>query len=219
MRNNGGFIVSGGQLSLNIQHHFGDLPSSVKFQGTVAIDTEAMGLNPHRDRLCAVQLSQGDGTAHVIQFSHEKNYCAPNLVQLLINPSVLKIFHFARFDVALLSHTFGIEIKPIYCTKIASKIARTFTDRHGLRDLCRELLNVDISKEAQTSDWGADTFTPEQLKYAATDVLYLHKLKDILDVMLKRESRELLAQTCFDFVPTCAHLDLLGYQDLNVLDH
>lgn len=207
------------QLSLNIQHHFGDLPSSVNFQGSVAIDTEAMGLNPHRDRLCAIQLSQGDGTCHVVQFSHEKTYHAPNLVQLLINPSVLKIFHFARFDVALLSHTFGIKIEPIYCTKIASKIARTFTDRHGLRDLCKELLTVDISKEAQTSDWGAATFTPEQLKYAATDVLYLHRLKDILDALLKREEKEKLAQACFDFVPSCAQLDLLGYQNLNVFDH
>ncbi|AIL12307.1 3'-5' exonuclease [Candidatus Paracaedimonas acanthamoebae] len=208
-----------GQQSLNIQHHFGDLPSSVNFQSSVAIDTEAMGLNPHRDRLCAVQLSQGDGTCHVVQFSHEKIYHAPNLVQLLLNPSVLKIFHFARFDVALLSHTFGIEIRPIYCTKIASKIVRTFTDRHGLRDLCKELLNVDISKEAQTSDWGAPTFTPEQLRYAATDVLYLHRLKDILDTLLKREEKEKLAQACFDFVPACTQLDLLGYQNLNILDH
>ncbi|MBN9412336.1 MAG: ribonuclease D [Candidatus Paracaedimonas acanthamoebae] len=218
MRVNGGLIVTA-QQSLNVQHHFGDLPSSVKFEGSVAIDTEAMGLNPHRDRLCAVQLSQGDGICHVVQFSHEKNYHAPNLVQLLLNPSILKIFHFARFDVALLSHTFKIEINPVYCTKIASKIARTFTDRHGLRDLCRELLNVDISKEAQTSDWGAPTFTAEQLRYAATDVLYLHKLKDILEAMLIREEKEKLAQTCFNFIPTCSQLDLLGYQNLNVFDH
>lgn len=205
--------------NLEIQHHFGDLPSSVRFQGSIAIDTEAMGLNPHRDRLCAVQLSQGDGICHVVQFSHEKSYHAPNLVRLLQDPSILKIFHFARFDVALLSYTFGIEVKPIYCTKIASKIARTFTDRHGLRDLCKDLLNVDISKEAQTSDWGALTFTPEQLRYAATDVLYLHKIKEILDLMLKREEKEQLTQACFDFLPACAKLDLLGHQNLNVLEH
>jgi ribonuclease D len=178
-----------------------------------------MGLNPHRDRLCAAQLSDGNGICHVVQFSHEKNYHAPNLVRLLTDPSVLKIFHFARFDVALLSHTFGIEMKSIYCTKIASKIARTYTDRHGLKDLCKELLSVDISKEAQTSDWGAATFTAEQLRYAATDVLHLHKIKGILEAMLKREGKEQLAQGCFDFLPICAKLDLLGHQNLSVFDH
>lgn len=205
--------------ALSIQHHYGDLPSSVKFQRSVAIDTEAMGLNLHRDRLCAIQLSQGDGICHVVQLSHEKTYKAPNLVKLLKDPSLLKIFHFARFDVALLSYSFNIEIESIYCTKIASKLVRTFTDRHGLKDLCKELLGVDISKEAQTSDWGAPRFTPEQLRYAATDVLYLHRIKELLDEMLEREGKSELARACCRFIPLCAQLDLTGYQNLSVFEH
>jgi ribonuclease D len=185
---------------------------------SIAIDTEAMGLNPHRDRLCAVQISDGSGTCHVIQIERDQKE-APVLVGLLTNPSILKIFHFARFDVALLNHTFGIKVSPIYCTKIASRIGRTFVSRHGLKDLCRELLRVEISKEQQVSDWGQETLTAEQVQYAGSDVLYLHDLKEKLDKILLRENRQALAQSCFEFLPTCVDLDLLGYENLSIFNH
>jgi ribonuclease D len=204
---------------LKIHLHHGDLPETVQFTDSVAVDTEAMGLNPHRDRLCLVQLSAGDGICHLVQVNTEHKIHAPRLTQLLVNPDILKIFHFARFDLAILQHTLQVTIGPVYCTKVASKLSRTFLDRHSLRDLCREMLGIDISKEQQGSDWGNPHLTEEQLKYAATDVLYLHRLKEKLDSLLAREGRLELAQGIFNFLPTCAKLDLLGYMDLNILDH
>lgn len=200
-----------------IHLHKGDLPDHLVFQESVAIDTEAMGLHPARDRLCLIQLSKGDGECHLVQF--DRSYEAPNLKSLLTDPQVLKIFHYARFDVAILSYYLKINIDNIYCTKIASKLSRTFTDKHSLRDLCRDLLSIDISKEQQTSDWGAPTLKIEQQEYAATDVLYLHNLKDKLDQLLKREGRTTLATECFKFLPTCTALDLLGYEDLGIFRH
>jgi ribonuclease D len=189
-----------------------DLPPDLDFGGAVAIDTETLGLNPHRDRLCVVQLSSGDGNAHLVQFEKGR-YDAPNLRELLTNPQVLKIFHFGRFDIAVLQHYLGVTTRPVYCTKIAAKLVRTFTDRHGLKDLCRELLGVEISKQQQTSDWGQAVLTPEQLNYAASDVLHLHAIKDKLDTLLKREGREELAHACFSFLPYRAELDLKGWHD------
>ena len=206
-------------MTLNIQLHHDDLPNNLDLGPMVAIDTEAMGLNPHRDRLCVVQLSSGDGVCHVVKMDASKPLQAPNLKALLSNPNILKIFHFARFDVGILQHTFGITCSPIYCTKIASKLVRTFIDRHGLKDLCRDLLGVEISKTQQVSDWGAPELNKDQLAYAATDVLYLHRLKIILDELLNRENRMPLAQKCFDFIPTCSQLDLLGYTDLSIFKH
>ncbi len=195
-----------------------DLPSGLDFGDTVAIDTETLGLNPLRDRLCLVQLSSGDGNAHLVQISKDRAD-APNLCALLSDPKVLKLFHFARFDIAVLYHTFGVMAQPLYCTKIASRLARTFTDRHGLKDLCRELLRIDLSKQQQTSDWGAKTLTSEQLDYAASDVLHLHQLKKKLDAMLARESREDFAGACFTFLPTRAKLDLGGWADEDIFSH
>ncbi len=201
-----------------VELHQGDLPSGVDFGNAVAIDTETLGLNPLRDRLCLVQLSSGDGNAHLVQIS--KNPAdAPNLKALLEDPEVLKLFHFARFDIAVLYHTFGVMAQPLYCTKIASRLTRTFTDRHGLKDLCRELLGVDLSKQQQTSDWGAEALTPEQLDYAASDVLYLHQLKSKLDDMLVREGREELAHACYSFLPTRAKLDLGGWAEEDIFSH
>ncbi len=197
--------------------HSGDLPSDVVFENSIAIDTEAMGLNPHRDRLCLVQISSGNGECHLVKF--DGVYDAPRLKKLLDDASILKIFHFARFDVAILQHYLNAQLSNIYCTKIASKLARTFTDKHSLRDLCRDLIGVDVSKEQQTSDWGASTLKIEQQEYAATDVLHLHKLKDKLDLMLLRENKVDLAQSCFDFIPTCTQLDLMGHDDLNIFKH
>jgi ribonuclease D len=197
--------------------HSGDLPSDVVFQGSIAIDTEAMGLNPHRDRLCLVQISSGNGECHLVKF--DGVYDAPRLKKVLNDASILKIFHFARFDVAILQHYLNAQMSNIYCTKIASKLARTFTDKHSLRDLCRDLIGVDVSKEQQTSDWGAPTLKIEQQEYAATDVLHLHKLKDKLDLMLVRENKVDLAQSCFEFIPTCTQLDLMGHDDLNIFKH
>ena len=196
----------------------GDLPASVQFTGDVAVDTEAMGLKNHRDRLCLVQLSDGNGDAHLVQFAVGE-YHAPNLVALLENPTQTKLFHFARFDVAILKHYLGARVAPIYCTKIASKLCRTYTDRHGFKDICRELISVEISKHQQSSDWGADTLTTEQMDYAAADVLYLHRLREKLDAMLAREGRSQLAQACFDFIPTRAELDLLGWEEPDIFHH
>ncbi|MCR9257910.1 MAG: ribonuclease D [Alphaproteobacteria bacterium] len=198
--------------------HQGDLPDGLDLGPSVAIDSETMGLRPERDRLCLVQLSAGDGTVHLVQF-RKGAYDAPNLKALLTDPAVLKIFHYARFDVAIFQHYLGVTTAPIYCTKIASKLVRTFTDRHGLKNLCQDLLGVDISKQQQSSDWGAEELTRDQLIYAATDVLHLHKIKEILDGRLAREERTGVAQACFDYLPTRAWLDRHGYEEHDVLDH
>ncbi|MET0440032.1 MAG: ribonuclease H-like domain-containing protein [Devosia sp.] len=201
-----------------IRLHRGDLPNLSNYGREVAIDTETMGLDPHRDRLCVVQLSPGDGSADVIQIPQNATE-APNLVRLLTDPGVTKIFHYARFDVAVLQQRFGVVTGPIYCTKIASRLVRTYTDRHGLKELARELLNVDLSKQQQSSDWGNEKLTDAQLDYAASDVLYLHDLKRHLDRMLKRENRMELAQSCFDFVKTRCALDLMGWQETDIFAH
>lgn len=198
--------------------HIGDLPDDLDLGPVVAIDTETMGLRPGRDRLCVVQLSSGDGTAHLVQIPRgDPN--APNLVRLLEDRDRLKLFHFARFDLAALKAYLNADCQPIWCTKIASKLVRTYTDKHGLRDLCRELLEIDISKQQQSSDWGAETLTREQMSYAAGDVLYLHRLKEKLENMLQREDRLALAQSCFDFVPTRAILDLAGWPEEDIFAH
>jgi ribonuclease D len=184
----------------------------------VAIDTETMGLNPHRDRLCVVQLSNGDGSADVVQIP-KGHIDAPNLQALLANPKITKIFHFARFDVAVLYHTFGVMPQPVYCTKIASRLTRTYTDRHGLKDLVREVLNIELSKQQQSSDWGSSSLSEAQLAYAASDVLHLHALREKLDAMLAREDRTELAQACFDFLPTRAKLDLSGWEAEDIFAH
>jgi ribonuclease D len=200
------------------QLHRGDLPDGLLLGDAVAIDTEAMGLNPHRDRLCLIQLSRGDGDAHLVQFA-PGCYDAPNLKRLLADPDILKLFHFARFDIAILYHYLGVMARPLYCTKIASRLVRTFTDRHGLRDLCKDLLGVDLKKEQQTSDWGASSLSEEQLRYAASDVLHLHALRARLDEMLVRENRTELARNCFDFLPTRARLDLVGWPEQDIFAH
>ena len=198
--------------------HEGDLPSGLSFGGSVAVDSETMGLRLGRDPLCVVQLSAGDGDAHVVRLSRPAYDC-PNLKQLMADPDVLKIFHYGRFDIAMIMHHLGVTTAPVYCTKIASKLARTYTDRHGLKDLVKELLGVDISKQQQCSDWGADALTPEQLAYAASDVLSLHALKTRLDDMLAREGRTELATACFDFLPCRAKLDLAGWEDVDIFAH
>ncbi|KAA0682106.1 ribonuclease D [Azospirillum brasilense] len=206
-----------------IDLHDGDLPDGLDLKslargGAVAIDTETMGLNPHRDRLCLVQLSPGDGTVHLVQF-RKGEYDAPNLRRLLTDPEVTKLFHFARFDVAVMRAYLGVACQPVYCTKVASKLVRTFTDKHGLKDLVKDLLGVELSKQQQSSDWGAAELTPEQMKYAASDVLHLHDLKEKLDVMLAREGRTHLAKACFDFLPARGELDLGGWEQPDILSH
>ncbi|MBL4645324.1 MAG: ribonuclease D [Rhizobiales bacterium] len=203
---------------MTIRLHKNDLPDDYNPGKSVAIDTETMGLNPHRDRLCLIQLSTGDGNADLVQISADQE-SAPNLTRLLNDRSVLKLFHFARFDVAVLLNRFGALTSPIYCTKIGSKLVRTYTDRHGLKDLCRELIGVDISKQQQSSDWGADTLSDAQKTYAASDVLYLHALKEELDKRLEREGRAEIAETCFDFLPTRARLDLMGWPEIDIFAH
>ncbi|WP_028133580.1 ribonuclease D [Bradyrhizobium japonicum] len=203
---------------MTVRLHRGDLPDLTRYTDAVAIDTETMGLNPHRDRLCVVQLSPGDGSADVVQIP-KGHTDAPNLKALLANPAITKIFHFARFDVAVLYQTFGVMTGPIYCTKIASRLTRTYTDRHGLKDLVREVLNVDLSKQQQSSDWGSDSLTEPQLAYAASDVLHLHALRERLDAMLVREGRAQLARSCFDFLPTRALLDLQGWAEEDIFAH
>ncbi|WP_431205880.1 ribonuclease D [Bradyrhizobium betae] len=203
---------------MTVRLHRGDLPDLSRYTGAVAIDTETMGLNPHRDRLCVVQLSPGDGSADVVQIP-KGHTDAPNLKALLANPATTKIFHFARFDVAVLYQTFGVMTGPIYCTKIASRLVRTYTDRHGLKDLVREVLNVDLSKQQQSSDWGSDSLTEPQLAYAASDVLHLHALRERLDAMLVREGRTALAKACFDFLPTRCLLDLQGWEEEDIFAH
>ncbi|MGO9389986.1 ribonuclease D [Rhodoblastus sp.] len=198
--------------------HRGDLPNDFRPGDSVAIDTETLGLNPHRDRLCLVQLSTGDGSAHLVQIAKGQTR-APNLTRLLVDEKVTKIFHFARFDLAILQKTFGFRARPVYCTKIASRMTRTYTDRHGLKDLLRDLLGVEISKQQQSSDWGADNLTEAQLAYAASDVLHLHALREKLDVMLARENRDKIARECFDFLPARAELDLLGWPETDIFAH
>jgi ribonuclease D len=221
----GDFNVSSGRTDstrfysiMTIRLHRGDLPDLSRYTDSVAIDTETMGLHPHRDRLCVVQLSNGDGSADVVQIP-KGHTDSPNLKALLGNPKVTKIFHFARFDLAALYNAFGVMPEPVYCTKIASRLCRTYTDRHGLKDLVREVLNVDLSKQQQSSDWGAQSLSEAQLSYAASDVLHLHGLRDRLDGMLAREGRLELAQACFGFLPSRARLDLQGWDTEDIFAH
>lgn len=201
-----------------IKLHKGDLPAGLDFGASVAVDTETLGLKPHRDRLCVIQLSAGDGNAHLVQFDGT-DYAAPNLKALLANPDVLKIFHYARFDVAVLSRYLGIDVTPLYCTKIASKLVRTYTDRHGLKDLVSELLGIELSKQQQSSDWAAKALSDQQKAYAASDVLHLHALKARLDAMLDRDGRRPLAEAAFRFLPTRAAMDLAGFDDMDIFSH
>ncbi len=203
---------------MTIRLHRGDLPAGIDFGPVVAVDTETMGLNPHRDRLCVVQLSAGDGVCHLVHFP-TASYDAPRLKALMADPAVTKMFHFARFDLAVMRRYLGVVCRPVYCTKIAAKLTRTFTDRHGLKDLCKDLLGIELSKEQQSSDWGAETLTAEQVKYAARDVLYLHELRARLDAVLAREGRAELAQACFEFLPYRAELDLGGWDEPDIFRH
>jgi ribonuclease D len=198
--------------------HRGDLPAGLVFGDIVALDTETMGLDPHRDRLCLAQLSRGDGDAHLVHFEPGR-YDAPNLKRLLADPAIVKLFHYGRFDIAMLYKYLGVLAEPVWCTKIASKLTRTYTDRHGLRDLCRELLGVEISKQQQISDWGAPVLTEEQLAYAASDVLHLHRLKALFDELIDREGRRDIADACFRFLPARARLDLLGWASEEIFAH
>ena len=201
-----------------IEVHQGDLPADLDFGASIAVDTETMGLNPARDRLCVLQISEGDGNSHLVQFGPDE-FTAPNLLSLLTDPGITKIFHFARFDIAAIRQHLNVLCAPVYCTKIASRLARTYTDRHGLKDLCRELLKVDLNKQQQSSDWGAETLSKEQLQYAAADVLYLHNLKQVLDAMLEREGRMHFANACFAFLPVRAELDLAGWSGEDLFAH
>lgn len=203
---------------MTIRLHRGDLSDISAYKGAVAIDTETMGLDPNRDRLCVVQLSPGDGSADVVQIAPGQDR-APNIERLLADPALTKLFHFGRFDIAILAKTFGVTARPVYCTKIASRLARTYTDKHGLKDLTRELLGIDLSKQQQSSDWGAEALTDAQVAYAASDVLHLHALKDRLDAMLAREGRTELATACFGFLPERAQLDLAGWADQDIFSH
>ena len=203
---------------MTLHYHEGDLPDGLDLGNMVAIDSETMGLRFRRDDLCVVQLSAGDGDAHVVRM-HRPAYACPNLKALLADPKVLKLFHFGRFDIGMFELHLGVTTSPVYCTKIASKLARTYTDRHGLKDLARELLGVDLSKAQQSSDWGADSLSPDQLAYAASDVLYLHALKEKLDHMLEREGRSGLARAAFDFLPHRVKLDLAGWEDCDIFAH
>jgi ribonuclease D len=205
-------------LAMTVHFHRGDLPADWAPGPSIAIDTETLGLNPHRDRLCVVQISRGDGHADVIQIPRD-GPMPPNLTRVLGDPAVLKIFHFGRFDLAVLFRYLGVMPTPVYCTKIASKLVRTYTDRHGLKDLTRELLGIDLSKQQQSSDWAAETLTQAQLDYAASDVLHLHALKDKLDRMLERDGRMMVARECFAFLPTRAQLDLLGWAETDIFAH
>jgi ribonuclease D len=212
-------FMPGGTIHL----HRYDLPEALSLGPVLAVDTETMGLNPHRDRLCLVQLSAGDGHAHLVQLVPQalggRGYDCPNLIRLLADRATIKLMHFARFDVAVLQHCLSITVAPVRCTKIAARLTRTFTDRHGLKDLCKELLGVDLSKQQQTSDWGAAELTPEQLAYAASDVLHLHALWSRLEALLIREGRRDLADACFEFLPARARLDLLGYEQPDIFAH
>ena len=204
--------------SARITVHKGDLPASVKFSGSVAVDSETLGLRPHRDRLCVVQLSAGDGTAHLVHLA-QAGYDGPNLKAVLTDASLLKIFHYARFDVAVMKHYLGVDTWPLYCTKIASKLVRTYTDRHGLKDLCAELAGIELSKQQQSSDWASANLSQQQLAYAASDVLHLHALKAKLEAMLQREGRMAMAEAAFRYLPERADLDLAGFDDMDVFAH
>jgi len=213
------YCTKGQKRMSKIRFHEGDLPDLEHYNvDAVAVDTETLGLNPYRDRLCLVQLSPGDGRADIVRIERGQRE-APNLTRLLGNIAVEKIFHYGRFDIAILMHTFGIEVKPVFCTKIASKLTRTYTERHGLREICAELLEVSISKQQQSSDWAAEKLSQAQLDYAAADVLYLHRLRDILAKRLKRDGRSQEAQACFDFLPMRARLDLMGWGDSDIFAH
>ena len=203
---------------MKIKLHKGDLPSGLDLGSAIAVDTETLGLNPARDRLCLVQLSSGNGEAHLVQFARD-GYAAPNLKRMLSDRNVLKLYHFARFDLASIKRYLGVVAGPVYCTRTASKLARTYTDKHGLKDLVKELLDVDLSKQQQSSDWGAENLSEQQLAYAANDVAYLHRLRELLDGMLKREGRMALAQACFDFLPARAELDLAGWGEVDIFVH
>jgi len=204
---------------MTIRFHKNDLPDLSNYQvDAVAVDTETLGLNPHRDRLCVVQISPGDGTADVIQIEQGQR-TAPNLVRVLGDNAITKLFHYGRFDIAVLYNAFGVMPEPVFCTKIASRLTRTYTDRHGLKDICNELLGVSLSKAQQSSDWAAETLTPEQLEYAASDVLYLHRLREVLAKRLARENRTEVANACFRFLPTRARLDLMGWQEADIFAH
>jgi len=206
-------------MTADIRFHKNDLPDLSRYNvGAVAIDTETLGLNPHRDRLCVVQISPGDGSADVIQIAPGQKE-APNLVSLLRNDAVMKLFHYGRFDIAVLYHAFGVMAEPVFCTKIASRLTRTYTDRHGLKDLCNELLGIGLSKAQQSSDWAAETLSPEQLEYAASDVLYLHRLREVLAARLARENRTREADACFRFLPARAKLDLMGWAEEDIFAH
>ncbi len=208
----------GGPCDVTIKLHHGDLPADLDLGESVAVDTETMGLAPRRDRLCLIQLSAGDGNAHLVQFGRG-DYEAPRLKALLVDQSVTKLFHYARFDLAMIEHHLGVTCQPVYCTKVASRLIRTYTDRHGLKDLCREILGIELSKQQQSSDWGAAKLTKQQLAYAASDVLHLHALKVRLDEMLARERREALAAACFGFLPHRARLDLEGWAGEDIFAH
>jgi ribonuclease D len=204
---------------MSIRFHKHDLPDLSRYAvDAVAIDTETLGLNPHRDRLCVVQISPGDGTADVVQIAPGQKK-APNLVAILRNRGITKLFHYARFDLAVLTHAFGAMPEPVFCTKIASRLTRTYTDRHGLKDICAELLGINLSKAQQSSDWAAETLSPEQLEYAASDVLHLHRLRDVLSARLAREDRTKVADACFRFLPTRARLDLMGWSEADIFAH
>lgn len=203
---------------MTVHFHKNDLPSGVDFGSSVAVDTETQGLSLIRDKLCLVQLSAGDGDAHIVQVDRQTFEC-PNLKALLADTNVEKIFHFARFDLAILKRDLGVDVRPVFCTKLVSGLIRTYTDRHGLKDLCKELLGVDISKQQQSSDWASDTLTQAQLDYAASDVLYLHQIKTILSARLYREGRYEMAQACFEFLPSRADLDLAGWHDVDIFSH
>ena len=203
---------------MTVHSHEGDLPDGLDLGPIVAIDCETMGLQPHRDRLCVVQLSGGDGNAHVVRIPIDAT-SAPNLERLLADPAVLKLFHFGRFDIAVMAHRFGVTARPVWCTKIASKLVRTYTDRHGLKDVCREIAGVELSKQQQSSDWAAQDLSEAQLNYAASDVLYLHAIADGLSAMLEREGRMEMARACFDFLPSRARLDLMGWDETDIFAH
>lgn len=205
-------------MAVEYKLHRGDLPAGLDLGRAIAIDTETLGLKPHRDRLCLVQLSAGDGTAHLVQLDGA-DYSAPNLKALLTAPGVLKIFHFARFDVAVLKKYLGVDTAPVYCTKIASKLVRTYTDRHGLKDLTSELIGIELSKQQQSSDWAASELSDQQIAYAASDVLHLHALKTKLDAMLQRQGRVALAEAAFRFLPVRADMDLAGFEDTDIFSH
>lgn len=204
---------------MKIHYHREDIPADIDFGHSVAIDTEAMGLYIPRDRLTLVQLSAGDGNCHLVHFPLTSSYDAPNLRALLNNKNIEKIFHFARFDYAILKYYLQADATPLFCTKIASRLSRTFTDKHGLKDLCKQLLGVDMSKQEQTSDWGSEQLTEKQMEYAATDVLYLHRLKEALQEMLKREGRESIAKACFNFIPARCDLDIQGWNEVDIFQH